>query len=587
MKKYVIGTLILLAIIISGLFFAAKNTMCFIYLNKDTNTQGLSYISNPIKYLEKGFEYAQKESKADALEFSYTFLNAYGSGFVSNNPIPNDLDFAIGVHLGKYAYDGSNSIDIAKGLMDKINSFLYFFNIYVNENETSHYYIADMPLETLNNNVALFPAHVKAITENLDNALSGKEYMVHSTSSIQDDQGKEIAFDIPYIMNPHEILIKKFNPIKIYSDKVRYSKDMIPYLREISIVPEFSFEITYKDKDYRIELIPEAFTGERLHLARRFFAPNVFVSPVSDKYLTNLDILNNEESYVRHRLLSFRRHLQEILNISYVKNKPIKMFKRIAQAAYIMAPMLSDEEKEFVSNVTQKYLYDRNIQLMNEYSNICSNILYILQENPRMSERIAKDGHYQRMKNDLNGIIEELDQINKVKKETIAVLKGFVENDLRFLSEMSSREDFAKLNQAQIVEHFGKVSPIISKEIFALTNEEEIKTSVQYFKNIYKKAGFAQVTLFWLDSENIGILKNSYTSKIKDLNEFAKANNLPNAKYKFIKESQIPRACIKYGAWVRNNTTKEEDEYYKKLLNILNNEREKLKFEHKLTIIRR
>ena len=587
MKKYVIGIILVLAFVLCGLWLIQKNTMCFIYFNKDTKTQSLGYIANSIKYLEKGFKYAQKESKTDNLDFTYSFLNAYGSGFINNNPIPNDLDFAVGIHLGRYDYDGKNSIEIAKNLMDRINSFLYFFNIYINENEITHYYTGDMPLEALNKNAVLYPSHVRAITENLDNALSGKEYMIHSTSSLHDDQGKEISIDIPYIMNPYEILIKNFNPIKIYSDKVKYFANMPQYLREISIVPEFSFDVAYKDKDYHIELIPEAFTGERLHLARRFFAPNVFVSPISDKYLSNTDILKDEESYISHRLLSFRRHLQEILNISYVKDRPIKMFKRLMQISYIISPLLNDEEKEFVSNVVKKHLENRDIQLLNEYSNICGNILSILQENPRMSERIAKDQKYLEMHNMLKGIVEELNKRNNIKKETLAMLKDFVSEDLNFLSEMSVREDFANIDQLQLLENYGKLAIEISNQVYSLTKEEDVKKCIQYFKQIYKKSGFSQMTLYWLDSENIGVVRNSYSEKIKDLNEFAKENKLPAAKYKFITESQIPPACIKYGVWVRNNTTKEEDVYYKKMREILNNDKKHLKIMHKLTVIKR
>ena len=584
--KWLKYLLIIIVIVITS-FIVLDNTMSFIYINPKTNTKSLSYISNPIKYLQKGFLEAQKESKKDGLDFSYTFLNAYGSGFINNNPIPNDLDFAVGIHLGKYNYDGKNSIEIAKNLMDRINSFLYFFNIYINENEITHYYTGDMPLEALNKNAVLYPSHINAIIENLDNALKGEEYMIHSSSSVKDDQGKEITFDIPYIMNPNEILLRKFNPIKIYSDKVIYSKNMPQYLREISIVPEFCFEVTYKNKDYKIDLIPEAFTGERLHLARRFFAPNVYVSPVSDKFISDIDILNNKDSYIDHRLLSFRRHLQEILNITYVKDRPIKMFKRFMQISYIISPMMNEQESEFISNVVKKHLGNKDVQLINEYSNICGNIISILQENPRMSERLSKDKKYLIMQNLLNNIVNELTTRNHLSKETITMLNEFTHNDLDFLSNMNSREEFANIDLEKLLTNYGKLSIALSNEVYSSSNEAELKKSVQIFKNIYKKAGFSQLTLYWLDAENIGIVRNSYTKSIKDLKEFAKINNLPKVNYRFITEKQIPPACIKYCAWVRNNTTKEEDEYYKKMFEILDTERKTQKIMHKTVLIKR
>ena len=586
MKKYIISIVLVLALIISAVVLVSQNTMSFIYVNKQVSTDGLEYISNPIKYLKSAFRYAQKESKIDNLNFSYSFLNAYGSGFIKDNPIPNDLDFAVGIDLGKYNYDGKNSLEIAKSLVDRINSFLYFFNIYINENQITSYYTPNMPIEELNENAVLYTSHVKSIEENLENSLSGKEYMVHSTSTVQGDNGNEIDIDIPYIMNPYELLIKNFNPIGIYSDKVKYSSSTMQYLREISIVPEFSFEVVYKGKTHTIDLIPEAFTGERLHLARRFFAPNVFVSPVSDKYIKNTNILNNEDSYISHRLLSFRRHLQEILNITYVKDRPIKMFKRLKQISCIMYPMLSDEEFEFVSNVVKKHLENRELQLFNEYANICGNIITILRQNTRFPARIAKDGKFLIMQKHLNEIIAELETRNNVKKETLELLKDFTENDLKFLSEAKTREDFANIDIEKLLNNYYKISNAYNREIYSHTNEDEVKKCIQIFKGIYKKAGFDQLTIYWLDNENIGVVKNSFTESIKDLNQFAKDNNMPKANYKFIKESQIPPACIKYGVWVRNNTSKEEDEFYKKFINTLKDDRKEFNIKRKTVLIK-
>ncbi|MBR1460551.1 hypothetical protein IJ596_02810, partial [bacterium] len=458
MKKYIISVLLLLALLGGFAIFLSQNIMSFIYVNKKVNTNGLGYISNPIKYIKKGFRYAQKESKVDNLDFTYSFMNAYGSGFIDNNPIPNDLDFAVGINLGKYDYDGKNSLEIAKSLVDRINSFLYFFNIYINENETTSYYTENTPIEELNNNAVLYTKHVKSIVDNLDNALSGHEYMAYSQQTLKGDSDEPVQIDIPYIMNPYEILIKNSKPIIIFSDKVKYNNHMPQYLREISIVPEYNFEVTYKNRTYYIELIPEAFTGERLHLARRFFAPNVFVSPVSDKYIANLEILNNNDSYISHRLLSFRRHLQEILNITYVKDRPIKMFKRLKQISCIMYPMLTDEEYEFVANVVETHLGNKDIQLLNEFFNISGNVTSIIQKTPRLPYKMAKNKKFSIMHKQLNEIIYELDSRNNIKKETIAMLKDFVGNDLKFLSTETTKEYFANTDINKLLENYGKLS---------------------------------------------------------------------------------------------------------------------------------
>ena len=587
MKKYIIIILLFVALFICGVLFITQKTMSFIYVNKKINTDGLEYISTPIKYLQNGFKYAQKESNIDKLNFSYSFLNAYGSGFIDDNPIPNDLDFALGINLGSYEYDGKNSLEIAKALIDRINSFLYFFNIYVNENQITNYYTANVPIEELNKTAAKYTSHVKSIMENLDNALAGKEYTVHYPSVIQDEKKGETTIDIPYVMNQNEILVKDFEPIIIYSDKVKYNNHMPQYLREISVVPEFNFEIIYKGKKHNIDLIPEAFAGERLHLARRFFAPNVFVSPVSDKYIANMKILNDEDSYISHRLLSFRRHLQEILNIGLLKDRPIKMFKRLKQISCIMYPLLSDEEYDYVSNVVRKHLENKDVQLINEYSNICGNIITILQYNTRMPAKMAKNNKFSIMYKHLNDIVQELATRDNLKKETLKMMKDFTENDLKFLIIAQSRQDFKEIDLVKFVEKYGKLSVAYNNDIYSLINEKEVEKSIQIFKNIYKNAGFHQLTIYWLDKENIGVVKAPYTSSIKDLNKFAQDNKLPQANYKFINESQIPPACIKYGVWIRYNTTKQQDEYYQKMLNILKEDRKEFNIKRKTVFIKK
>ena len=101
MKKFLALFCILL---ICTIVLVERHSLNFIYLNPYTNTSSFTYIGKVIKELDKAFDYAKYSANQDGLNIKYLFWNAYGSGFIKNNNIPNDLDFAIGIDLGEYKY---------------------------------------------------------------------------------------------------------------------------------------------------------------------------------------------------------------------------------------------------------------------------------------------------------------------------------------------------------------------------------------------------------------------------------------------------------------------------------------------------
>ena len=106
MKKKLFLIFLLLVLLI---YLISEHLMFFAYFNPYTNTKPLKYIATSIKELDKGFSYAKKSVRSKGYNIKYLYFNAYGSGFIENNNIPNDLDYAVGIDLGKYNYDGKNA----------------------------------------------------------------------------------------------------------------------------------------------------------------------------------------------------------------------------------------------------------------------------------------------------------------------------------------------------------------------------------------------------------------------------------------------------------------------------------------------
>ena len=138
-KLYVIYLVLLC--LFACCYVIVNNEVSFLYVNPYTETSGFSKISRTVKSLDKAFDFVKQNSAKEGYDIKYIFKNAYGSGFLKNNPIPNDLDFTIGVYLGEYTYDGENADEIADSVVNKMDSFQYLFNSYVNSLRDGSLYV--------------------------------------------------------------------------------------------------------------------------------------------------------------------------------------------------------------------------------------------------------------------------------------------------------------------------------------------------------------------------------------------------------------------------------------------------------------
>ena len=108
MKKTILYSLISIIVFFVISAHVYKNhIVLFSYIHPHTNTQSFKHIAKTIKILDKAFDSAKISLSKENIKIKYLYENAYGSGFIKNNPIPNDLDFAIGIDLGDFEYTGT------------------------------------------------------------------------------------------------------------------------------------------------------------------------------------------------------------------------------------------------------------------------------------------------------------------------------------------------------------------------------------------------------------------------------------------------------------------------------------------------
>ena len=561
MKKRIV-LLITICIAVMFGFILNKKFLTYIYLNPYTNTKSFAYISRTIKELDKGFKYAQFSSAREGVKFDYLYFNVYGSGFIKNNSIPNDLDYAVGVHLGEYNYDGKNSGEIAANIVDKMNSFETTLNFYFNIGQRTNIYTTFTPFGLMGFLSKQREESIENIAGSLATALLPNNYVRYTQKSLEDTK-ESIKVDVPYIMKSHEILMENRKPIVVYSDLVRYNPVMPLYMREISIIPEYYVTIVHNGKKELVEIVPESFLGSRLQLSRRFFASTVFLHNKSSAFLKSVPYINNDEEYLYYRMLSYKRHLQEINNIIVMEDRPVKLFKRLMQTADMVYPAISEELYEEISDFVEVNLNNSDIKLINEYTNICGNLLNIM-EYPSLFFELLHSGKLDIMYKTLELSVESMEHSANIDTKTVVKMKEYQEQELSKMFDIKNIKDL-KSYREQTLDKYADVNEQASKAVFKLVKEpEKIEKYLGIFNNIYIDSGFHKVSLYWLNNDTLGIVEDNFTRNIKDFKKFAKENDLIDVNYKLIKDTDIPDMKMRYDIFARYDPSVSQNEYYKR-----------------------
>ncbi len=581
MKKIILCITVLFVLLIFGLLiYTKKNTLLYIYLNPYTETKTLPYIAKSIKELDKAFEYAKFSSARSGLNFDYLYFNAYGSGFVKNNSIPNDLDFAVGINLGEYNYDKDSAENIAKEIVEKMNSFETSLYFALSMSANKHIYTSQTPFGIMSVLSKQRMVSEKNISDSLDTALSPENYVKYTKKTL-DDSFDNLKVDVPYIMKSHEILMENRRPIIVYSDLVRYNPVMPLYMREISIIPEYYVTIVNNGKKELVEIVPESFLGSRLQLSRRFFASTVFLHNKSLAFLKSTSYINNDEEYLYYRMLSFKRHLQEINNIIVMEDRPVKLFKRLIQTADMVYPAISEELYDEISDFVGENLNNTDIKLINEYINICGNLLNIM-EYPSLFFELSHLGKLDTMYKTLEFTVESMEHSGNIDTKTVIKMKEYQEQELSKMFNIKNIKDL-KSYREQALDKYADVNELASKAVFELVKEpEKIEKYIGIFNNIYIDSGFHKVSLYWLDNNTLGVVEDNFTRNIKDFKKFAKENDLIDVNYKLIKETNIPDMKMRYDIFARYNPSDEQNEYYKRFQKRLLDDRKNFKIKRKI-----
>ena len=578
MNKRLIVLIAIFILLISAVLF--KNSVEFVYVSPRVNTLVFPYLADIIKPLDKALDSALAISNKEYGGMKYIYKNAYGSGFIIGNPIPNDLDYSVGVNLGKYKYDGMNADKIANDLFNKISLFQALLSSNIASNKNSDFYCEFSAFDSIFTMGVKRKIFVKDVTSSINNVLAGKEYVKYFTKYYDEDS----TFMFPFVLKSNEILIEDFPPVILYSDKIKYSKQKADdaFLRELTIVFDYSFTLEdVRGKQVKeVELVAESFNGQRMQLSRRFFVPIVFVGEESAKYLRNLDYLNNDDEYVYYRLYNFGRHLQEIQNLNSTKERPIKLLKRILQCLDLIYPVLDENTRDDIFNTVTSLLNSKEVYLLNNYSTAVSNLFEIINK-PGIFFKAKNDYKLMQLLSVIDNSAKEMHESKILSDKDYNKLNS-IHKKLRYIIYNTNKLEDLKKNSELILQlqtDINSVENVVFANLFK--TQKDLFNYTKIFNDVYRNAGFHKVNLYWLNKNTLGVEKDSFTSKIpeKDLHRMALENRLVDVNYKFIDVNKIDPYRVRYSVWVRYNPTDVENKNYQNLKNILLKDKKNFKIK--------
>lgn len=552
------------------------NVLKVVYVSPQTNVEALGYAKKSIKPIDNALDRVMNLCRQQYKDMNYLYKNYYGSGFIKNNPIPNDLDVAVGVDLGEFEYDGENPYKTSRAIVDKISTYhLYSHIVFL---KSKNLFLMDKPaILKLNELERKKVSSMENIADGIEKAFNNDIQIVHST---KDYKGQNVNYTL--VFKPNEIFVDDITPVFTYTSGISYNKTMSDFPRELTVVPDFYAKIknTKTGEIKSVDLVEESFLGERFQISRRFFVPLIFTGNQSLKYLKSLDFLANDEKYLDTRMFNYFRYVTEVQMYLDASVDPVKLLKRLHQCTDIISPALTQEQRDKIYTDIDETLSKPDIQTATDYLTIYKNIKFMTQ-NKFIMTKAEEFGYFKQWIVASNACLELLSKNSEYKDEVNDLLK--IHNEiLAQFRDMNSEIKLAELNKYldnKDLNVYVACAKIINKNI---DNTDKFVVDFKILKDIFNKSGYHLMDLYWINKDTIYIARNDFTKTLtqKDILPLIKENGLPQVNYRLLNETKL-LGNKKETVYVRYKSTEAENKYLKELEDKLLQDKKKFKIKRK------
>ena len=555
-KLILIAAILIIAILFGAKYIKDKNYI-FLYISPDTNTSIFPYISKSSKEINQILFQAAKNLKTYRPEAKIIYTNGYGSGFLKNNRTASDYDYGAGLYLGKYEYNGTNSLQIAEDIIKSIS--LYQANIYsLAKNSEGKFYIQRMSNERIYGINENENSDAKLMAASIQTALKGKPYNIKVDSST-------------FLMEPNEIVLPNYQFIKLYNKDISYYPEYKKMLRELTTTIDYYVDIIDKKNNqiYPMTLIASVGDGNRLYQPEfKYFVPNIYTSAASFNYARKIIPNMDNEKYIEIRLSNYFHHYTLL---SYGNSRsygsPLKAVKRLLQCTDIIAPVLPQDVKQQIHNSAYNILKSPTLALLNDYY-IANGILYNITKATSLYKELEKNKEVSNHIMDMERILNDMINDPQIKYTELKPLFEYQK------AINHSKTDITALQKA-IEEKSLDANHYIESLMFKkMPDSKKLNIYITYLNKVIQTAGLYNIKFYQDSNEHIYVLKDDFTKnlKLEDINKLDIVNGFytktydSNTKFEFMNPNDFYGDTRRLtNGWVRYNPNKLQNAIYEDL----------------------
>ena len=556
--KTVFYTVIILILV--SVLCSKYSTYAYIYRSPETNANVFKYIAKNTKELNKILYAASDMTNQNLFNTKILYTDGYGSVFLKKNITAGDLDYSIGLYLGEFNYDGTNSEKIAQDITKIVQ--LYKTNIanYIKHNNLDYIPADGEGIYSEQTNITN-----KIIAQSIERAITGKGYKIKINGTV-------------FEMEPYTVLFPNYEQLKLYSNNIA---QLQKFLREISVCQSFYIDIvdTRTGISKRITFDTEKLGGQRFSKKLRFFVPSAYTNLKSMKYVIKDNEFSNKEILFKTRLNNYFTHYteSELITGANYEISPLKVVKRTLQCTDILAPVLTKDNIKQIHSDTYAVLSSSTIANLNDYLVANNNLRIFATSMPEI------------FKTNANNQIWAMEQI----LSNMIVDPYLDYHDLKPLFEYQKIINANKNNISAVCEIMYENNPAPHIHKLMLKNMPDYKKFIGYNKfmeKVLELGGLYRTKLYKDEEGHIFVLKNKYTGKIP-ATEFKKIdlmNGYETQQFdnttKFDVVENIPEG-VNY--WFRYNPTKQEQIIWEEIRTRLEKDKKNFIPKIKVGILRR
>lgn len=351
-----------------------------IRLSPYVSSDPFPYVTPPVMHLRARLRAIERTCQQRGLMLHHNFTGLYGSGFLPANPVGNDLDGTVCVHLGHFKLDDP-SVQ-ARQLLSSIEQYLQVVDHEFSLHEAPEMAVLRFRLLGKDGLLKGRPVLQTRLANSLKDVREGRPHAVLIDSLY--------GLRVPTLFGPDESYIYETTRIELVSDQVRTTDWMTPGVRGFQVMFHFYCDLELPDgtviEDFAMHptFVP---SGKVLRLQE----DPLGVVPMDRESASffSREALSSPASVARTRV-EMMAHLMSEVDRNLEVGDSVKAMKRLYQGANAMAPSLPGDFRARLDRVVEPTLMNDDVQLCNEIKTLAELARKVVSRPPALTEYLPE-----------------------------------------------------------------------------------------------------------------------------------------------------------------------------------------------------